>query len=65
MSSELGQIECFLCGEDMKLGDSLRFIRFDRTTLLFHESCRDVVWELIQETKQKIQDEALHTQNRI
>lgn len=65
MSTEYGQLECHLCSEEAKLGDSLRFIRFDWTTLLFHESCRDAVWEMIEEKREAIKNEADYTTKRI
>lgn len=52
----LGQLECYLCEEEFDLGASIRFIRFDTTTQMFHDSCRNVIQELIEDKRRAINE---------
>lgn len=56
MSTELGRLACYLCEEEFDMGDSVRFIRFDVTTQMFHTSCREVIQEMIEEKRRAIHE---------
>lgn len=57
------EIECYLCGIEFTMSDSIRFIKFDKTTKMFHNRCREVIDQLIEAKKKEY--EASNPKGRI
>lgn len=46
-----GQIDCYLCLKEFKMGDSIQFIKFDHTTLMVHSYCAQKIIVAIEQLK--------------
>ncbi len=53
MEQETGVLICYGCGKPLLTGESVRFIRFDDTTQMFHKKCRQRIQAFIEEMHQE------------
>jgi len=44
-------IECYVCSQEVGLGDKMRFIKFDMSTKMVHSQCYKKVEEFIEELR--------------